>query len=280
MGTLDSAKNSNKKKKALTNCLIQRNKIQGVCGKNCSSPTVKLTNRDHITHAKLHTKATTLINAFTFQTEFQPAQPNSRLSDAHDTSPDQQCNTVKDNFSTFTASTKLKLHNGTSLEPARTASSESSPCAPFNPNKINTKGYYRQAGDSESHCNANGESNTLATAKGVKRKRAAQVHKLSDTKRRDKINKRLRALQDLIPNCTKRDKVSVLDETIEYLKSLRLQLQIMPIFAGLCVPSTQMMSPSPAYYPTVGSSIALTFGMAAGFPGHRTRLQMLIPHHR
>ncbi|XP_030539701.2 transcription factor PHYTOCHROME INTERACTING FACTOR-LIKE 15-like [Rhodamnia argentea] len=53
------------------------------------------------------------------------------------------------------------------------------------------------------------------------------VHNLSERRRGDRINKRMRALQELLPNCDKVDKASVLDEVIEYLKTLQRQLQIM-----------------------------------------------------
>lgn len=36
----------------------------------------------------------------------------------------------------------------------------------------------------------------------------------------------MRALQELIPHCNKTDKASMLDEAIEYLKSLQLQVQV------------------------------------------------------
>ncbi|KAB1224084.1 Transcription factor PIF3 [Morella rubra] len=62
-------------------------------------------------------------------------------------------------------------------------------------------------------------------ATGGKRSRIAEVHSLSERRRRDKINKRMRILKDLIPNCKKVDKASMLDEAIEYLKTLQLQLQ-------------------------------------------------------
>ncbi|KAK4743620.1 hypothetical protein SAY87_009932 [Trapa incisa] len=61
---------------------------------------------------------------------------------------------------------------------------------------------------------------------GTKRGRSAN-HNLSEKKRRDRINKRMRALQELLPNCDKVDKASVLDEAIEYMKKLQLQLQMM-----------------------------------------------------
>uniref|UniRef100_A0A5B6Z9K0 Putative transcription factor PIF1-like n=1 Tax=Davidia involucrata TaxID=16924 RepID=A0A5B6Z9K0_DAVIN len=61
----------------------------------------------------------------------------------------------------------------------------------------------------------------------TKRSRAAEVHNLSERRRRDRINEKMRALQELIPRCNKSDKASMLDEAIEYLKSLQLQVQMM-----------------------------------------------------
>ncbi|KAJ4849390.1 hypothetical protein Tsubulata_033758 [Turnera subulata] len=60
----------------------------------------------------------------------------------------------------------------------------------------------------------------------TKRSRAAEVHNLSERRRRDRINEKMRALQELIPRCNKSDKASMLDEAIEYLKSLQLQVQV------------------------------------------------------
>lgn len=78
--------------------------------------------------------------------------------------------------------------------------------------------------------------------KGSKRGRVAEVHNLSERRRRDKINEKMRALQELIPNCNKVDKASMLDEAIEYTKTLQLQLQITSMGAGLCV-SPMMLTP-------------------------------------
>ncbi|XVE86230.1 hypothetical protein DITRI_Ditri18aG0018700 [Diplodiscus trichospermus] len=60
-----------------------------------------------------------------------------------------------------------------------------------------------------------------------RRSRAAEVHNLSERRRRDRINEKLRALQELIPHCNKTDKASMLDEAIKYMKSLQLQLQVL-----------------------------------------------------
>ncbi|GJZ43356.1 transcription factor PIF1-like protein [Tanacetum coccineum] len=46
----------------------------------------------------------------------------------------------------------------------------------------------------------------------TKRSRAAKVHNLSERRRRDRINEKMKALQELIPRCNKSDKASMLDE--------------------------------------------------------------------
>ncbi|XP_044475633.1 transcription factor ALC-like [Mangifera indica] len=66
-----------------------------------------------------------------------------------------------------------------------------------------------------------------------KRSRAAEVHNLSEKRRRSRINEKMRALQNLIPNSNKTDKASMLDEAIEYLKQLQLQVQMLTVRNGL-----------------------------------------------
>ncbi|URE45487.1 Plant protein [Musa troglodytarum] len=68
---------------------------------------------------------------------------------------------------------------------------------------------------------------------GSKRSRAAEVHNMSEKRRRSRINEKMRALQNLIPNSNKTDKASMLDEAIEYLKQLQLQVQILSMKNGL-----------------------------------------------
>ncbi|KAI4336993.1 hypothetical protein L6164_015457 [Bauhinia variegata] len=76
-----------------------------------------------------------------------------------------------------------------------------------------------------------------------KRSRAAEVHNLSEKKRRSRINEKMKALQNLIPNSNKTDKASMLDEAIEYLKQLQLQVQMLMMRNGLslhpmCLPGS------------------------------------------
>ncbi|KAL9233443.1 hypothetical protein vseg_008444 [Gypsophila vaccaria] len=101
-----------------------------------------------------------------------------------------------------------------------------------------------------------------------KRSRAAEVHNLSERKRRDRINEKMRALQELIPNCNKVDKASMLDEAIDYLKTLQLQVQMMSMGAGLYM---QPMMLPPGMQPIHGtqmshfSPMGLGMGMGMGF---------------
>ncbi|KVI06677.1 Basic helix-loop-helix leucine zipper transcription factor [Cynara cardunculus var. scolymus] len=66
-----------------------------------------------------------------------------------------------------------------------------------------------------------------------KRARAAEIHNLSEKRRRSRINEKLKALQTLVPNSNKTDKASMLDEAIEYLKQLQLKVQTLTMRNGL-----------------------------------------------
>ncbi|KAI4387278.1 hypothetical protein MLD38_005121 [Melastoma candidum] len=83
------------------------------------------------------------------------------------------------------------------------------------------------------------------SGRSTRKSRAAEVHNLSERRRRDRINKKMKALQELIPHCNKTDKASMLDEAIEYLKSLQLQLQVMWMGGGGMAP---MMFPGALHY--------------------------------
>ncbi|KAK3009221.1 hypothetical protein RJ639_014758, partial [Escallonia herrerae] len=60
-----------------------------------------------------------------------------------------------------------------------------------------------------------------------RRSRAAAIHNQSERRRRDRINQKMNALQKLVPNASKTDKASMLDEVIDYLKQLQAQVQMM-----------------------------------------------------
>ncbi|RZC68819.1 hypothetical protein C5167_032811 [Papaver somniferum] len=96
----------------------------------------------------------------------------------------------------------------------------------------------------------------------ARRARAAEVHNLSERRRRDRINEKMKALQELIPRCNKSDKASMLDEAIEYLKSLQLQVQMMSMGCGM-VP---MMFPPGVqqYMSPMGMGMGMGMGMDFG----------------
>ncbi|MED6210642.1 hypothetical protein PIB30_066088 [Stylosanthes scabra] len=89
-----------------------------------------------------------------------------------------------------------------------------------------------------------------------KRSRAAEVHNLSEKRRRSRINEKMKALQNLIPNSNKTDKASMLDEAIEYLKQLQLQVQMLSMRNGL---SLHPMSFPEGFQPLQFSRMSLEF---------------------
>jgi phytochrome-interacting factor 3 len=108
-------------------------------------------------------------------------------------------------------------------------------------------------------------------ASTTKRTRAAEVHNLSERRRRDRINEKMKALQELIPNSNKTDKASMLDEAIEYLKMLQLQLQMMSMRTGMSISAMGMPSgmqhlqiPQMAGIPPLGMGMGMGMGMGVG----------------
>ncbi|CAL9161677.1 unnamed protein product [Musa hybrid cultivar] len=117
-----------------------------------------------------------------------------------------------------------------------------------------------------------------AKGRNAKRSRAAEVHNLSERRRRDRINEKMRALQELIPNCSKVDKASMLDEAIEYLKTLQLQVQMMSMGSGLCMSPVMLPGgmqhlrvPPIAHFAQMGMNMTFGYGMGMlnmnGSPG-------------
>ncbi|KAJ0983848.1 hypothetical protein J5N97_002204 [Dioscorea zingiberensis] len=96
------------------------------------------------------------------------------------------------------------------------------------------------------------------SASGTKRSRAAEVHNLSEKRRRSRINEKMKALQNLIPNSNKTDKASMLDEAIEYLKQLQLQVQMLSMRNGL---SLQPMYLPSTLQPLQASPMSMGFAV-------------------
>ncbi|KAL0017420.1 hypothetical protein SO802_004489 [Lithocarpus litseifolius] len=89
------------------------------------------------------------------------------------------------------------------------------------------------SGDSEGPEGSEVPEKPVIPRSSSKRSRAAEVHNLSEKRRRSRINEKMKALQNLIPNSNKTDKASMLDEAIEYLKQLQLQVQMLSMRNGL-----------------------------------------------
>ncbi|KAG8043506.1 hypothetical protein GUJ93_ZPchr0068g2953 [Zizania palustris] len=111
----------------------------------------------------------------------------------------------------------------------------------------------------------------------TRRSRSADFHNFSERRRRDRINEKLKALQELLPNCTKTDKVSMLDEAIDYLKSLQLQLQMLVMGKGMAPvvpPELQQymhyITADPAQVPPFRPSEPRPFQITHANPPHRS----------
>ncbi|KAI8024160.1 Transcription factor UNE10 [Camellia lanceoleosa] len=112
-----------------------------------------------------------------------------------------------------------------------------------------------EAGEEENKKKPTGKSSI-----STKRCRAAAVHNQSERKRRDKINQRMKTLQKMVPNSSKTDKASMLDEVIEYLKVLQAQVQMM---SRMNMPMPSMMFPM-ALQQQLQLSMMAPMGMGMG----------------
>lgn len=103
-------------------------------------------------------------------------------------------------------------------------------------------------------CETSDAPSNHAQRRSSKRSRSAEVHNMSEKRRRSRINEKLKALQTLIPNSNKTDKASMLDEAIEYLKQLQLQVQMLTMRNGLSLyPSGYNFQVSPVQVPPSGT---------------------------
>ncbi|XP_054800108.1 transcription factor PHYTOCHROME INTERACTING FACTOR-LIKE 15-like [Prosopis cineraria] len=108
-----------------------------------------------------------------------------------------------------------------------------------------------------------------------KRIRNTQMHNLSERKRRDKINKKMRALKELIPHCNKMDKASMLDDAIDYLKTLKLQLQVLSMGSGVCMPMMMSMLTAGGCGHQLGMRPGI--GMPCSLPPHQFGSGSILP---
>ncbi|KAK2648775.1 hypothetical protein Ddye_016264 [Dipteronia dyeriana] len=60
-----------------------------------------------------------------------------------------------------------------------------------------------------------------------KRIRAAKVHNLSEKRRMVKISTKMNTLKEMIPNCNKTDRASILDNAVNYVQFVKLQTELL-----------------------------------------------------
>ncbi|KAK9933975.1 hypothetical protein M0R45_021143 [Rubus argutus] len=93
------------------------------------------------------------------------------------------------------------------------------------------------------------------SSKRVRSAEQNKLHNITERKRRDRIKEKMSSLQELIPNCNKSDRASMLDDAIEYVKALKLQTQMMSTGreamwqAGIQSSSTQQIPQFVPYIP-------------------------------
>ncbi|CAN4084691.1 unnamed protein product [Withania somnifera] len=56
---------------------------------------------------------------------------------------------------------------------------------------------------------------------------SVEMHKMSERRRRNRIASKVKTLAELIPNCNKTNRASVLDQAIQYIQALQHQVQVM-----------------------------------------------------
>ncbi|XP_004289799.1 PREDICTED: transcription factor UNE10 [Fragaria vesca subsp. vesca] len=103
----------------------------------------------------------------------------------------------------------------------------------------------------------------------TKRSRAAAIHNQSERKRRDKINQRMKTLQKLVPNSSKTDKASMLDEVIEYLKQLQAQVHVISRMnmPAMMLPMAMQQQLQMSMMAPRNMGMGIGMGMGMGMPG-------------
>lgn len=90
-----------------------------------------------------------------------------------------------------------------------------------------TKGQSMSCCTSENDSNGSQESPVAANPSGKGRQSTTDPQSLYARKRRERINERLKVLQNLVPNGTKVDISTMLEEAVQYVKFLQLQIKLL-----------------------------------------------------
>ncbi|KAL0724547.1 hypothetical protein Bca4012_039146 [Brassica carinata] len=91
-----------------------------------------------------------------------------------------------------------------------------------------------------------------------RRRRSNELYNSSEKKQRNDINKKMRTLQNLLPNSNKDDNESTLDEAINYMTTLQLQVQMMTMSNRFVTPA--MMFPLGPHYSQMGLPTCMQMG--------------------
>ncbi|XP_011085374.1 transcription factor APG-like isoform X2 [Sesamum indicum] len=136
--------------------------------------------------------------------------------------------------------------------------------------------HYLQTTDIEGHEDGGTEedSKTGSECRQQKRARSTQVHNLNERLRRQKLKEKMKTLQELIPNCNKRDKASTLDDAIKYIKTLQYHVQMMSMGAGFSMLRSPTMTPQPEHQGLQVPSFPPILHAVPGGPGAGQGLQV------
>ncbi|PHU17788.1 Transcription factor PIF3 [Capsicum chinense] len=104
--------------------------------------------------------------------------------------------------------------------------------SPYLENQHVSRGKKRKCGENlVSVVDANGSGIPLrANEDGLKqypKASSVEMHRMSERRRRDRIANKVKVLAELIPNCNKSGRASVLDQAIQYIQALQHQVQVM-----------------------------------------------------
>ncbi|CAN6334823.1 unnamed protein product [Urochloa humidicola] len=123
----------------------------------------------------------------------------------------------------------------------------------------------------EDKCRAKDSASlSLKATGGARKSHGTQTHNQTEKRRRCKINEKLKTLQQLVPGCDKRNQLSTLDQTIQYMKSLQQQIQAMSFGCGVKPPAAVYPVVAPPYLPPAAAA-GLMPRPAATAPGGLVR---------
>ncbi|CAN4100395.1 unnamed protein product [Withania somnifera] len=120
--------------------------------------------------------------------------------------------------------------------------------------------------DSASHGGSENKEEGHKTIKGsnsLKLSRRAAVHNQSERRRRERINQKMKALQKLVPNASKTDKASMLEEVIKYLKQLQAQVELISSARNMEQQMMMMMMQPHIQMPLLARMGGLSLGMGS-----------------